>query len=239
MLKKVKLITESDIFDYELIKESDGPNKPVTYKMKGVYIQADVVNGNNRKYNYDMLKPTVDNFIEQKIKTNTALEELEHGASVSLNPDRVCARTLDLEEDNKSWIGTSVILASDPKYGIIGTPCGDLLKSLLQYNVSIGHSTRGVGNVSESGEVDDYQLICIDTVLSPSIGIFNQSNANRFVEGVLESQQFIVNTHGEIYEAKYNDLKKKLRKLPNTHISSKKSKVIGEAAIDFLNSFLR
>ena len=53
------------------------------------------------------------------------------GNCVTINPDRVCARTISLEEDNKSWVGTSVVLATDDKYGIRGTKCGDLLKSLL------------------------------------------------------------------------------------------------------------
>lgn len=238
MNKNLKLITESDMFDYELITENSDPSKPITYKIKGVYIQADIVNGNNRKYKYQTLKPAVDKFIVEKIQTNTAFEECEHPDTCTINPDRVCARTLSLEEDNKSWIGTSVILASDPKFGIIGTPCGDLVKSILQFGGAIGHSTRGVGNVNSKGIVDDYQLICIDTVLSPSIGIFNSSNANRFVNGILESKNFIINTHGEILESKYNTFEKELKRMPKTFISEKKAIHLGNAVHDFLESIL-
>lgn len=237
-MRPLKLITESDIHEYELITENRGIDSPVTYKIKGVYIQADVVNGNNRKYKYDMIKPAIDKFITEKIETNTALEELEHPETITINPDRVCARTLSLEEDNKSWIGTSVILASDAKFGIVGTPCGDLVKSLLQFGASIGHSTRGVGNVDRRGNVEDYNLICIDTVLSPSIGIFNNSNANRFVDGILESKNFMIDTHGKIFESKYNKLEKQLEVLPNTYISDKKAKYLGKAMHDFFESLL-
>lgn len=239
MANNLKLITESDILDYELITENNDPTKPTTYKMRGIYVQADVINGNNRKYDYHILKNAVDKFIEEKIITNTALEELEHPSNVTINPDRVCARTLSLEEDKKCWIGTSIILASDPKFGIIGTPCGDLVKSLLQHGAAIGHSTRGVGNVNEDNVVDEYQLVCIDTVLSPSIGIFNGSNANRFVNGILESKNFIINTHGEILEARYNTFDKKLAKMPKTHISSKKNAYLAKATCDFFNSLLK
>ena len=47
MNKEVKLITEA-AFDTEILKEAYDPKKPRTIKMKGVYIQADVRNGNNR-----------------------------------------------------------------------------------------------------------------------------------------------------------------------------------------------
>lgn len=233
----MKLITESDIMDYEVIKESHSPDMPETIKMRGVYLQSEVKNGNSRIYPYDILKESVDKFIMEKVETKQALEELEHPETTIIDPKRVCSRTLSLVEDNKSWIGESVILASDPKHGILGTPCGDLVKSLLQFDTAIGHSSRGIGDVDEkTGLVKEYQLICIDTVLSPSIGIFNKSNATRFVNGILESKEFIINTHGEILEKPYQKFEKCLSKMPNTYISSKKADVVGKALKEFLDS---
>lgn len=235
----MKLITESDIRDYEVIKESSDPSKPEVLKMRGVYLQSEVRNGNNRIYPYEVLKECVDQFITEKIETKQALEELEHPEVTTIQPDRVCARTLSLVEDNKQWIGESVILASDPKHGITGTPCGDLVKSLLQFDTAIGHSSRGVGDVDKrTGTVTDYQLICIDTVLSPSIGIFNTTNASRFVNGILESKNFIINTHGEILEDAYNKFEKRLSKTPKTYVSSKKADYIGNAIECFFKDII-
>ena len=207
--------------------------------MRGVYLQCEVRNGNNRIYPYEVLKECVDQFITEKIETKQALEELEHPEVTTIQPDRVCARTLSLVEDNKQWIGESVILASDPKHGITGTPCGDLVKSLLQFDTAIGHSSRGVGDVDKrTGTVTDYQLICIDTVLSPSIGIFNTTNASRFVNGILESKNFIINTHGEILEDAYNKFEKRLSKTPKTYVSSKKADYIGNAIECFFKDII-
>ena len=238
MSKKLKLITEHNLQNFEVITESGDGTRPQTIMMRGTYLTSNVKNGNGRIYPYEDLKPTVDKFIEEKINTKTALEELEHPENTIINPDRVCARTLSLEEDNKSWIGTSVVLASDEKFGIKGTMCGDLVKSLLQFDTSIGHSSRGVGNVNEStGVVEDYQLIYIDTVLNPSIGIFNKSNANRFVNGILESKSFIVNTHGEILEETFSNFEKDISRMPNTNITSRKVEFLGDAVMKFLNAF--
>lgn len=251
MKKELKLITEA-ASETEIIKESYDPSKPRTIKMRGVYIVSNVRNGNNRIYEYDVIKPQVDKFIEEKIKTNSALEELEHPSEAIINPDRVCARTISLEEDNKSWIGTSVVLASDEKFGIKGTPKGDLLGSLLTFDCAVGHSTRSLGNVDEAtGKVTDLQLITNDCVLNPSIGIYNDSNAGRlvngilesksevskFVNGILESKSFIVNTHGEILESAFNVFEERISEMPNTNISSKKAEFLGKAVFEFFDNF--
>jgi hypothetical protein len=65
------------------------------------------------------------------IETGRALSELEHPDHPEIDPNRACARILSLNEDNKSWIGKSCILASCPEYGIKGTPAGDLTLSLI------------------------------------------------------------------------------------------------------------
>lgn len=79
--------------------------------------------------------------------------------------------------------------------------------------------------------------MCIDTVLNPSIGIFNKSNANRFVNGILESKNFIVNAHGEILEETFNNFEKNISKMPNTNITEKRVEFLGKAVMDFLNAF--
>lgn len=210
-----KLITEAAFEEFHLIKEDVEAGKPQPLIIEGIYIQADKKNGNGRIYEYESLKRTVDKFIAEKVNSNQALEELEHPTEITINPDRVCCRTISLTENSDhTWTGRSLVLASDPDFGIKGTPCGDIVKSLLQFDTKLGHSTRGVGEVTDEGIVTDYQLICIDTVLSPSIGIFNDSNGNRFINGILESKNFIINTHGEILEETYDNFEKKLAKLP-------------------------
>lgn len=233
----MKLINETQFNTMRVIKEDYDPTKPQTLVIEGVYIQADRRNGNDRVYRYEVLKPAVDKFINEKVKTNQALEELEHPQEVSINPDRVCCRTISLEEnDDHEWIGRSVVLASDPKFGIKGTPCGDIVKSLLQFDTKLGHSTRGVGEIDEDNNVSEYQLICIDTVLTPSIGVFNDSNGNRFVNGILESKDFMINTHGEICERAYHKIEKRLSSLPVKR--SARDIQVANAVHDFFNSII-
>ena len=232
----MKLIVENDLHKMELLKEAYDPSKPQTIKLRGVFMQAETQNANSRKYHLEELEKEVEKFKKEKIETGTALSELEHPEEITINPDRVCARIISLEQEGNEFIGESVVLASDEKFGIKGTPKGDLLAGLLNYGTKCGFSSRGVGEVAEDGWVTDYSLLTIDCVLAPSIGIMSQSNANRFVNGILESKEFIVNTHGEILEKQYNVLENKLKKLPRR--KSLKEEYISNAVHDFFKSLV-
>ena len=236
-----KLITDTtDHFECELIQESIGNSKIPTYKIKGIYAQADVKNGNNRIYPYEDLKKEMDRFNKEMVEPGRALGNLEHPNHAEIKPEEAAVRILSLKEDNKSWIGESCILASCPEKGIKGTPQGDILLGIVQYGTKVGFSTRSLGTVNEStGEVSDLHLCTIDCVTNPSIGCFCSSNADRFVNGILESKSFVINTHGDILEEKYNDFEKTLSKLPNTYINSNKAEFLGKAITEFFNSITK
>lgn len=65
------------------------------------------------------------------------------------------------------------------------------------------------------------------------------SDGSRFVNGILESKQFVCNMHGELLERKYNSFERRISRLPRTHISSKKAEVLGKAVHDFLESLVK
>lgn len=212
--------------------------RPPMFILKGVYAQSEVKNGNGRSYPYELLKEEIERFDKEMIKTGRALGELEHPDRPEISPDNACVRILDMKEDNKSWIGRSCILASCPEYSIKGTPKGDLLLSLVQYGTKVGFSTRALGELNEDEtEVTELKLMTVDCVLQPSIGIFCDSNGNRFVNGILESKQFVCDFH-PLKECKYERFEKRISKMPNTRISSKKAEFLGKAVHEFFESFV-
>lgn len=229
----LKMLTES-VPEVELISEAYDPSMPRTLKFRGIFLVSDKKNGNNRIYPYEELKPEVDRFREEMINTNRALMELEHPASSEIDPSRASARILSLEEDNHQWIGEAVILCSDKKHGISGTPCGDVLASLTMYGTKWGVSSRAMGQVDpDSGIVSDLHLVTIDTVMNPSIGEMVATDGNRFVNGILESKGWICDNHGILIEQSYNKLEKTLSKMPNTNITTKKNAHIINSLTDF------
>ena len=56
------------------------------------------------------------------------------------------------------------------KLKILPTPMGQLVKTMLESGVKLGVSSRGSGNVSESGngEVSEFEIITVDVVAQPS-----------------------------------------------------------------------
>ena len=233
--KIFKLITEAKE-PVEMIKETYDPSKPRTMKFKGIFLVSERKNGNDRVYPHDLLKREVDRLRTEMIDTNRALMELEHNSDSEIHPDRASARTLSLTEDNDVWIGEGIILCSDEKFGIKGTVCGDCLAALTQYGTNWGVSSRALGEVGDDGVVTDLHLVCIDTVMNPSIGEMVTADGNRFVNGILESKQWICNMHGELVESKINTLQKKMDKQPSTFIASKKNEYAAAAFAEFLNS---
>ena len=197
--KTFRLITEAKS-EVEIVKEDFDLSKPLTMKFRGVFLISNRKNGNNRVYPYAELKREVDKFREEMIDTNRALMELEHPESSEIDPTRASARILSLVEDNKQWIGEAVILCSDEKHGIKGTVCGDTLAALTNYGTSWGVSSRAMGNVDDNGIVSDLHMVTIDTVMNPSIGEMVSTNGNRFVNGILESKQWVCGIHGELVE---------------------------------------
>ena len=206
--------------------------------LDGCMAVADRVNGNNRTYPYELLKEEIERLDKEYIKTGRLLGSLEHPDYPEIRPEDACVKIIEIHEDNKSWVGRGCILASQPDYGIRGTPKGDLLLSLVQYGTPIGYSTRALGELNEDEtEVVELKLMDIDAVLQPSIGVFSKSNGNRFVNGILESKQFVCDFH-PLKEAKFERFEKRLSRMPNTRISSKKADFLGRAVKEFLDSFV-
>lgn len=215
----LKLIVEDDFHDYKTVISENAETGTKKIKLVGPYIVADKNNSNKRKYIYEELKPEVDRFIREVVESNRALGELEHPKYAHINPERAAIKieNLVLNESEKTWIGTSIVLASDPKNNIKGTPMGDILASLVQYGTKLGFSTRGVGTI-EDAIVKNYRITTVDCVTNPSIG--------EFVEGILESKSFVVNTHGMILEANYNEIEENLKKLHRKNKAEQLKKIV-------------
>lgn len=211
-----KLIVEANPLPVVKAKTSKA-DEPIM--LDGVFMEAAKKNGNNRTYSLEEMVNAVKEF-QPMINENRALAELEHPETTEINPQRACARILELKQSSENenlFLGKAVVLSSIPSKNIHGTPCGDLLASLLQYGTKVGWSSRGVGEVNDSGEVTDFHLCTVDCVLDPSIGRFANTTANRFIDGVLESKEFVLKSHSKaqpIFEAIEKDL---------SHLPSKQS----------------
>jgi hypothetical protein len=163
-------------FVTEAKKEDDAGAK--SWKIQGVFMQAEAQNKNNRIYPSKVLSRETNRYVNEFVKTNRAVGELSHPQSSTINPDRAAILIESIDQTGNDYIG---------KAKVLNTPCGKIIQALLEGGVQIGVSSRGQGSVKKlnngiSEVQDDYNLICIDAVMSPSA-------PKAFVEGLYESTE--------------------------------------------------
>jgi len=130
--------------------------------LAGKIQEADVKNGNGRKYPEKILRREIERY-QQVIAENRALGELDHPESSVINLKNASHMI------TKTWWEGPAVMA---KIKVLDTPSGQILKSLVQSGVKLGISSRGLGSTHQNGGVtmvdDDFQLICFDMVSEPS-----------------------------------------------------------------------
>ena len=128
--------------------------------MKGIFIQGNVRNFNQRTYPVHEIKKAVDSINSLISESVSIFGEADHPADLKINLDRI------------SHVITSMWMEGDNGLGklkVLPTPMGNIIKTILECNCKLGVSSRGSGNVNEStGQVSDFEIITIDVVATPS-----------------------------------------------------------------------
>ena len=155
----MQVLSEHLTFDQaQVVVESSGEGKDLY--MKGICIQGNVKNANQRVYPTSEISKAVEKVSEQVAGGSSVLGEVDHPEDLKINLDRV------------SHMITSMWMEGHNGYGklkILPTPMGKLVETMLQSGVKLGVSSRGSGNVDEaSGNVSEFDIITVDVVAQPS-----------------------------------------------------------------------
>jgi hypothetical protein len=143
----------------ELFEEDNKRTGTKDLCMKGIFIQGDVRNQNQRVYPVREIAKAVSSITEKITGGQSVMGELDHPEELSINLDRV------------SHLITEMWMEGDDGYGklrIVPTPMGNIVRTLLQSGAKLGVSSRGSGNVSDDGAVSEFEIITIDIVAQPS-----------------------------------------------------------------------
>ena len=191
----VKLISEAvEEVEYITEEKDDGGKN---YKIRGIFMQADIKNRNGRVYPMEVLDEEVKKYNKNFIQQNRAFGELGHPDGPTVNLERVSHMITSLKPDGKNFIGEAKIM---------DTPMGKIVKNLMDEGAKLGVSSRGMGSLRQKGGAnvvsDDFYLAtAADIVADPSA-------PNAFVEGIMEGKEWVWN-NGALVEAHVADLKKK------------------------------
>jgi len=196
-----KLLTQEPLVEsLDVLVEEVSKDKPSNMYLTGTFMVSEERNKNKRIYSREEMSKEVERFNKELISERRALCELEHPESATINPERACDLIVELKMDGNVARGKSKVLR---------TPMGLIVRSLIEDGVKLGKSSRALGQLEErsgTNHVKNMKLITVDTVADPSA-------PGAFVNGILESKQYVLNDFG-LYEEMYDKFEGRLKNLP-------------------------
>ena len=99
MIQTVKLISE-EIQDVEYICE-ENENGKKDYKIRGIFMQADIKNRNGRVYPMQVLNKEVNRYNKEYINENRAFGELGHPDGPTVNLERASHMITSLNQTER------------------------------------------------------------------------------------------------------------------------------------------
>lgn len=196
---QAKMVTESS---------EDGKN----LYMKGIFIEGNKRNFNERIYPESEIRRAVTTINEQIKSGYSVLGEVDHPTNLRINLDRVSHMIETMWMDGAAGCG---------KLKILPTPMGNLIRAMLDAGVKLGVSSRGSGNVSEgTGHVSDFEIVTVDIVAQPSA-------PNAYPTAVYESLMNMYGGHKILSMAGEMETDPKVRK----HVTEAVKRLINELKI--------
>ena len=176
----MKLISEALEETKFIVEETKEGKKD--YKIKGVFMQAEIKNRNGRVYPMEVLETEVGRYNKKFINENRAYGELGHPEGPTVNLDKVSHMVTSLKPDGKNFIGEAKVMS---------TPMGKIVQSIMEDGGKLAVSSRGMGSLSKKNGAnyvnDDFYLAtAADIVADPSA-------PSAFVEGIMEGKEWVWN----------------------------------------------
>jgi len=206
----MKLITEHNDDLRYLTEEKNGEKK---YMIEGIFAQANAQNRNGRVYPKKTLESATKKYQTEQVSKGRAVGELGHPDSPTINLDRVSHKIVDLNWDGNNVMGKAEILE---------TPMGKIVRGLMDGEVQLGVSTRGMGSLKqEKGKTivsDDFILSTVDIVQDPSA-------PEAFVNGIMEGVEYFVD-NGVIRAQDVDGYRKTLNTVSQDRLAEAQMKIL-------------
>ena len=211
----LKLISEhiEQDTDYLIEAKEDGSK---SYKIKGIFMQADIKNRNGRVYPMEVLNKEVKRYNKEYIGEKRAFGELGHPDGPTVNLERASHMITALYPDGKNYIGEAKIL---------GTPMGNIVKNLMDEGAKLGVSSRGMGSLDQKNGAnyvrnDFYLATAADIVADPSA-------PNAFVEGIMEGKEWVWD-NGVLKSMEVENYKRQIENTKRAELAETKASIFND-----------
>ena len=206
----MKLIREEVSNAEYIVEETNGKKN---YKIRGIFMQADMKNRNGRIYPMETLTKEVNRYNKEFVEQKRAFGELGHPDGPTVNLERVSHMITDLKPEGKNFIGEAKIM---------DTPYGKIVKNLIDEGAKLGVSSRGMGSLENKGGSnyvgrDFYLATAADIVADPSA-------PDAFVQGIMEGKEWVWD-NGVIREVDIHEMKKTIERAKRIELAEKNASV--------------
>lgn len=181
----------NDLERFEVLQESEGGEK--TYRLRGIFSKAGVVNKNKRIYSREIMEEAVRQATDL-IKQGRFVGEIEHPSSPKINLERISHKITELKMTSDGAVIGEMVPAGPSKHVLI---------ELLADKINVGVSTRGVGTVKPyRGPLGEGLLEVQPGYMMNAIDIVHDPSAGTFPEAVFESTEY--DMESRVYAISYD-----------------------------------
>lgn len=153
----------------EVLTEETDKGKRRYVRLTALVQKADGTNENGRVYPLEVMEEAVE-AIQEAIESRMVLGELDHPDDAKIHTENACLLL------TKLWMEGNDVYA---QFEILeGLPKGQMLKALIDQNVTVSISSRGVGDMEaelmeDGSEINKvmpgFRFVCFDAVNEPSV----------------------------------------------------------------------
>lgn len=180
-----QVLIETQAFNAKPISLTEAVAPSGNPLVEGILATAEVKNGNGRYYSKDLWEREINKY-KVLVDENRATGELDHPESSIINLKNVSHIIREMWWDGDNVIG---------KIEVLPTTAGNILKALIESNVQVGVSSRGMGSLEDRNGVlevqDDFELLCWDFVSTPS-------NPGSYMHMIKEGQEVQIDKYSKV-----------------------------------------
>ena len=153
--------------EYRKLSQEEQNSRGILGRLVGKIADWKNPTRNGRLYSRELWEKVLkDPIFQEKIENKLCYGEIQHplDGRTEIDPQKIAgclAETPTIADDGFVY----------GVFDVLNTPCGQILKQLLDYGSNIGVSSRGEGDIINGDEVDPdtYNCICWDFVCIPAV----------------------------------------------------------------------
>jgi hypothetical protein len=209
----MKLLVE--LQDHQFVSMlTEGEGEAKQHYIKGLFLEFDSPNRNNRIYRSEHHDESVKKYITEKVENRNAWGELDHPDGPVVSLKNASHRIVEMWKDGSNWYGKAVIVPND---------IGNIVKGLLECGGNLGVSSRGMGTLKPVSEGSVMEVQPGYKILTAGDIVSDPSAHGAFVQGLMENVEYFFDEKNGVWlPERTTAIRNKLKKMTVKEIEEKK-----------------